>query len=137
MVAELLAMVAERVTRSDASKLAEIPRREQKRRDADGLLRQIDKSLYPDHAAVFTQRSQDRGGNLDREWTRVEDELILAVYWTLSWPSWPTEFLGYRIVAGLVGAALEPEIKWDHVRYVIDRHLAENPHPNDPARSSR
>jgi hypothetical protein len=68
---------------------------------------------------VFTQREQDDlGQNLKREWIRVEDELVLAVYGTLSWE---VGFLGYRIVADLVGAALDRKLDWEHARYVVDR----------------
>ena len=121
VVARLLAMLAERVTRSDAGTLAEIARQE---RNA-GLLRWLRKARYPRQAALFTQ-AQDFEHNLNREWTRVENELILAVYGPLSWEM---GFLGYRFVAGLVGAALNREINWGRARYVIDqakRSAAEN-----------
>jgi hypothetical protein len=121
VVAEMLAMLAGRVTRSDAGNLAEMTRQLRNANDAAGLLGWLIKGRHPDHAAVFTQVAQDPEHNLKGEWTRVENELILALYGTLSWPMGS---LGYRIVAGLVGAALDREIDWQRARYVIDRAKA-------------
>jgi hypothetical protein len=117
IVAKLLAMLAERVTRSDAGKLVGIARQVQTQRNSEALLRHLRKKHYPDYAAVFTKPPRDLEHNLNRGWTRVENELILAVYGPLSRP---VGSLGYRIVADLVGAALDREIDWARVRYVIN-----------------
>jgi hypothetical protein len=113
IVAEMLAMLAERVTQSDASKLVEIARQVQTQRNSEALLRHLRKKHYPDYAAVFTEPPRDLEDNLKREWSRVACELILAV------DAWPMD-LGYGIVAELVSVALKLKINSEQVRHVID-----------------